>query len=136
MKKYVTYASCNSEGENAIKEILRRPETKEVLKDERFSQELILVEELLSKISKNDNIEYGFKQVLNAANLGAVEKLLVSDKLIQDMREKEKYEDLDNLMRAVDNSKGEITIISSENEGGEKLDSLGGIAAFLRYRLN
>ena len=39
-------------------------------------------------------------------------------------------------MKIVDSTKGEILIISSENEAGKKLDGLGGIAAILRFKLN
>lgn len=136
LKEMAVYATCSADGENAIKELMKRPETKEVLKAERFSQEISLVEELLASIAKNGNVEYGFNEVQQAANLGAVDKLLVTDKIIQELREEEKYEELDSLMKVVDASKGEIHIVSSENEAGEKLDSLGGIAAFLRFRVN
>jgi protein pelota len=136
LKTITSYASCSADGENAIKEVLRRPEVKDILKDERFSQEITLVEDLLSKISREENVEYGFPQVKEASNLGAVEKLLVSDNLIQKMREKENYQELDELMKNVDASKGEINIISSDNEAGEKLDSLGGIAGFLRFKIH
>jgi len=40
------------------------------------------------------------------------------------------------MMKIVDQTKGEIHIISSEYEGGRKLDGLGGIGAILRYKLN
>ena len=39
-------------------------------------------------------------------------------------------------MKIVDKTKGEIEIISSEHEGGKKLDGLGGIAAILRFKLS
>jgi protein pelota len=39
-------------------------------------------------------------------------------------------------MKTVDNTKGDILIISSEHEAGKKLDGLGGIAAILRFKLN
>ncbi|MFP4111659.1 MAG: mRNA surveillance protein pelota [Candidatus Woesearchaeota archaeon] len=135
IEKTVSYSTVNSEGENAIKEVLKRPEIKDVLKDERFSQELNLIDELLSRIAKDQNAEYGLSQVEEAANLGACENLLVSDKLIQEMREKEEYERLDKIMRTVDSSGGDVHIISAENEAGEKLNSLSGIACFLRFRI-
>lgn len=135
LHKMVTYSVCSSEGENAIKEILRRPETKEALKDERFSRELQLVEDLLAGISKQENVDYGLAEVEEAAALGSVEKLLVSDAFIHEMREKDSFERLDKIMRSVDDSKGEIIIISAEHEGGQKLNSLGGIASFLRFRI-
>ncbi len=39
-------------------------------------------------------------------------------------------------MRTIDSMKGQVHIISSEHEGGKKLDGLGGLGALLRYKLN
>ena len=43
---------------------------------------------------------------------------------------------LDELMKKTEEMKGKIYLISSDHEGGKKLDGLGGIAAILRYKLN
>ncbi|MBW2982244.1 mRNA surveillance protein Pelota, partial [Candidatus Woesearchaeota archaeon] len=50
--------------------------------------------------------------------------------------EQDKYDRIDNIMKITDQTKGNITIISSEHEGGKKLDGLGGIAALLRFRIS
>ena len=39
-------------------------------------------------------------------------------------------------MDMVENMKGEVMVISSEHDGGKQLESLGGMAAFLRYEIN
>jgi protein pelota len=39
-------------------------------------------------------------------------------------------------MKTAEQTKAEIYIISSEHEGGKKLDGLGGMGAILRYKLN
>ncbi len=39
-------------------------------------------------------------------------------------------------MKVVDSTKGEIHIVSTEHEGGKKLDGIGGIAGILRYKLS
>ena len=62
--------------------------------------------------------------------------MVLTDKFLNDMREKEKYEQLDAVMTSVDKAKGKITIVSSEHDGGKKLNGLGGIAALLRYKIN
>lgn len=136
LKKKIVSATCSSVGTNAIDEVLKRPEIREVLLQMRATKEVKLVEDVLVEISKKGEAAYGIKEVENAANAGAVKTLLVSDSLIQKMREKDKYDVLDNIMRIVESTKGEIHIIISEHEGGKKLDGLGGIAALLRYRIN
>jgi len=42
----------------------------------------------------------------------------------------------DRLIRMVEESKGEFVIVSSLHEAGRRLDSLGGVAALLRYRMS
>ena len=48
----------------------------------------------------------------------------------------DKYGGIENIMKIVDNTKGDILIVSSDHEAGKKLDGLGGIAAILRYKIN
>ena len=136
LKKKITQATCSSVDKNAINEVLKRPELANVLKQDRSSKELKLVDEVLSEISKDGKSAYGFDEVKQSAEAGAVKILLVSDKLIQDLREKEAYSALEAVMKLAEQNQGEIHIINSEHEGGKKLDGLGGIAAILRYKLN
>jgi protein pelota len=41
----------------------------------------------------------------------------------------------DALIRSVEDSKGEFVIVSSLHEAGRRLESLGGVAALLRYKM-
>jgi len=134
LRKKVILATCSSVGKNGIDEVLKREETKEALRMERSSQEMKYVEELLSEISKDGKYAYGMKEVEEAAQSGSVLRLLVTDKLIFELREKEGFEALDAVMKLVDQTKGDIHIISSEHEGGRRLDGLGGVGAVLRYK--
>lgn len=136
LKKKITLATCSSVDKGAINEVLKRPEVANVLKQDRSSKEIKLVDEILSEISKDGKAAYGFDEVKSAAETGAVRILLVTDKLIRDLREKEAYAALEAVMKLAEQNQGEIHIINSENSGGMKLDGLGGIAAILRYKLN
>ncbi|MBW2992433.1 mRNA surveillance protein pelota [Candidatus Woesearchaeota archaeon] len=136
LKKKIVLATCSSVDNNAVNEVLKRPEVKQVLSQQRESKELNLVEQLLTEIKTEEKASYGFKETKQAAEAGAVQILLVTDSLITKKREQGSFEDLDNLMKTVDSTKGEIHIINSKNDAGKKLDGLGGIAAILRYKLN
>ncbi|MBD3249707.1 mRNA surveillance protein pelota [Candidatus Woesearchaeota archaeon] len=135
LKNKITEASCSSVDEGAINEVLKRNEVREVLKKDRISKEVKIVEQLMQEIAKDEKAAYGIKEVEQAANSGAVKMLLISDGYISEMREKEKYSQVDNVMKLVDDMKGEVHIISSEHDSGKKLDGLGGIGAILRYKL-
>ena len=58
-----------------------------------------------------------------------VERLFVLDKMVA-------TNNLGQQMDMVENMKGEVMVISSEHDGGKQLESLGGIAAILRYALS
>jgi len=135
-RKKITLAACSCSGKEAINEILKRPEVKNVLRQQRIAKELELVEALLEEISKNNLAVYGLKETEKAVNAGAVEKLLVTDRLIQKTRAENRFEKIDQLMKSTESMKGIVSIISSGHDGGKKLDGLGGIGAILRYKLS
>ncbi len=135
LKKKIVLATCSTADENGIKEVVKRAEIKNVLKQNRYAIEIQFVEEVLKEIMKQGAVAYGLKEVENATNMGAIKNLLVSDELIMKMREEENYEKLEAIMKNVESAGGEVHIINSEHEGGKKLNGLGGIAALLRYKV-
>ena len=136
LKQKIVPASCSSATKNGIDEVIKRPEVREALKQERTAKEMNKIEELFTEIAKNNLAAYGINETENAAAMGAVKELLITDSLIQKSRMENSYKRIESVMKAVDRSKGEVEIISSEHEGGKKLDGLGGIGAILRFKLN
>jgi len=136
LKEKINQATCSTVSEIAINEILKRSEIKEVLKKDRITKEMNLVEDLLTEISKNNLAAYSLKETGQAVMAGAVKDLLITDKLIMKMRQQDKYEKLDSLMTNTEKMKGTIHIINSDHDGGKKLDGLGGIGAILRYKIS
>lgn len=135
LKSKITLATCNTIGNSGIEEILKRDELKTVLKMDRTTKETIYVEELFTEISKQDKAAYGILEVKEANEARAIKSLLVTDELIHKMREEDTFEELDQIMKDVDKSDGDVHIISTEHDAGKKLDGLGGIGAVLRYKL-
>ena len=136
LKKKIIQASCSSVDEGAIAEVLKRDEVQTALKQERTSRELVLVEKVLGEIAKKGAVVYGVTKTEEAAASGAVDTLLVTDGLIQKLRQENTFQRVDSIMRSVDKQKGTVVIISSEHSGGKKIDGIGGIAALLRYKLS
>jgi protein pelota len=94
-----------------------------------------VIEEVLLEISKEGKVVYGLKETDNAVYSGAVEMLVVSTKFIEKEIESGKYKEINDMMKTVEKGKGSVKIINSENEPGQKLDGIGGIAGLLRYKL-
>ncbi|MBU0461644.1 MAG: mRNA surveillance protein pelota [Nanoarchaeota archaeon] len=136
LREKIVLATSSSADRSAINEVLKRDEVKSVLAEARISEEMKLVETLMSEISKNNLAAYGMDEVETAVNSGAVNTLLVTDSLIRRLREEENFKRLDSIMRTADKVKVDVHIISSEHEGGKRLDGLGGIGAILRYKMN
>ncbi|MCX8146943.1 MAG: mRNA surveillance protein pelota [Candidatus Woesearchaeota archaeon] len=134
LKKKIILATCSSCDEKAIDEVIKRPEVNLALKKERLTKELKLVDELMIEISKNGLYAYGLREVEESAKMGCVRELLITDKFMQDKKEKGEYSQIEAIIKEVERNKGETHIISSEHDGGKKLDGLGGIAAILRFR--
>jgi protein pelota len=106
-----------------------------MLENMRVADEMKAIEDFLARLGQGKStITYGFGDVETAANYGAVEKLLVADLTLRETTD-EKRLALESLMKNVEDSRGEIMVISTEHEAGTKLLSLGGIAALLRFPL-
>jgi protein pelota len=125
----------NSAGLSGIQESLRSGILTNVLKHVRVADEMKAMEEFLSRLGKGKrDITYGFNDVEKATTYGAVEKLLITDQTLRETTE-EKRLALEKVMKKVESARGKIMVISTENEAGTNLLSMGGIAALLRFPL-
>jgi len=133
LKRKLVDATCSSVSEGAISEVLKRPELKKALADQRSAFEARLLDEVLAAIS-NDMAAYGLEEVRSAVDAGAVSKLVVADRLITGLRAEGRFRELEGVMKRAENRHAEVHIIASD-EPVRSLMSLGGVAALLRYRL-
>ena len=98
-----------------------------------MAEEAEYIDILLERIAKNDKVAYGLEEVRRAYDYGAIEVLLIADEFLREQREKW---DIDEFMRNVEAMKGKVVIMSTEFEPGQRLMSLGGIAALLRFSID
>ena len=107
----------------------KRGTVEKLTSENRGALEMMAINNLLSEIGKNSSkIAYGLKETKKAINLGAVSQLLILDTKVAS-------ENMGDSMDMVENMKGEVMVISSEHDGGKQLESLGGMAAILRYEI-
>ncbi|MBI2580382.1 mRNA surveillance protein pelota [Candidatus Woesearchaeota archaeon] len=129
LKQKFVLATCSSVSENAVDEVLKRPEMETVLATATAANEMKLVDEVMVEIAKDGKVAYGAKEVGQAIDAAAVEKLLITDVRVYNNNDSEL------LMKTVEDKGGKAFIINSENAAGQKLDALGGMAAILRYKI-
>ncbi len=127
--------ATNTTGLPAAREILYRGVVSKVLTELKIETETRLMEELLTHIAKDDGLgAYGDEDVARAVQFGAVEHLLITDRRLRQVPNNERRE-MDTLIRETERSRGAVHIVSTEHPAGDQLDSLGGIAAILRFRI-
>ncbi|MEM3736941.1 MAG: mRNA surveillance protein pelota [Candidatus Bathyarchaeia archaeon] len=135
-KDVTCVCSVGSAGSAGVGEALRSGILTKVIEQCRVLQEMDLVESLLARLADgNKKVAYGLEDVSAAANYGAVETLLVVDRYLRELPDEERRR-LEDLMRGVEHMRGRVVVLSSRHEGGEKILSLGGVAAILRFTVN
>ena len=120
--------STGQAGMAGINELMKRGVAGKLLDDTRVAHETHLVEELFAEIGKDGMFAYGEASVANAVAAGAVRLLLVLDTKVR-------TPSVERLLRSVEDARGEFAIISSMHEAGRRLESLGGVAGLLRYKM-
>ena len=121
--------ATGSGGRNGIAEVLKKGTVEKLTSENRVAIEMGAVDNLLTEIAKNSSkVAYGIRETTSAINLGAVSRLLILDTKVPE-------NNMGEAMDMVENMKGEVMVISSEHDGGKQLESLGGMAAILRYEI-
>lgn len=133
ISKKIVFTTIGDVNQSAFSELLSRTEVKSALSNVRASQDAEIVEELFAAIGKEKNIAYGITDVSEAALLGAIERVLCSEKLIKKTREEDTFDQIERIFSETDKNRGKVIFLSGESDATKKLDGLGGIAAFLRF---
>ena len=131
-KGKIFYESCNSVGVTGLNELLKTGILDKIVEETQISKEAKLVEKIFEELGKDSKlVVYGLEEVRNAVAMHAVSDLLVLDKILISKRD-----ELEEIMKNTELGKANVNIISSENEAGKKLESITGLAAILRFRIN
>jgi protein pelota len=109
-----------------LNELLKRKTLEKVAKFSRISQETAIVENFFEELAKDGKVVYGKEDTLRALELGALETLLISIKLLKEFID---------LMEKADAMKTRVVVISDSHPAGEKFLRFCGIGGFLRYKI-
>ncbi|MBI0583488.1 MAG: mRNA surveillance protein pelota [Methanomassiliicoccus sp.] len=115
-------------GMAGVHELMKAGLGTEIVMGSRVALETKVVEDVLTEIARSGPVAYGPEEVRRAVDMGAAETLLVLDSLVRQNR-------YGALMSAVENARGKVIVVSERFEAGKKLESIGGLAALLRFRL-
>lgn len=116
-----------------ITEVLKNPIYANKLQDTKYSREANIMDSFMKHLNEDDyKAWYGEQEVFKAAELGAIDELLITDLLARspDLSQRKKYMDL---MKSIESLGGRVIIFSTLHISGEELDRLTGIACILKY---
>ena len=112
-------------GRTGLNEAIKRGALKKVVESSRINDESEALEEFFEELESDGDVSYG-EPVYGLAEQGAVEKLIITQ---------EKFRENQELVKNVERADGDVQIVHTDHEAGERLDNFSGIAAILRYSL-
>ena len=114
---------------NGIHEALKSGIVNRVVTDNRVAKETRLVERFMEELAKGGAVTYGKEEVKNALTMGAVSHLLIVDSMARS-------EEGERILELAKEMGSDFTIVNSRIEAGRKVEGLGGVVAFLRYKID
>lgn len=151
-------------GREGLEELLSRSE--DLLKESKVIEEKQLLNKFFTKLREDGKVTYGLDEVLRALNLGSVDLLILSEEIElekvryicecgwekEEFTESEKIKDgcptcgrdlkveeedgVEILEKRVEEMGGSLEIVSKDTEEGKRFYQLGGIGAFLRFKVS
>ncbi len=123
-KKILGIKNISYTGEFGLKELVDKSE--DLLEKEDIIKEKKILNRLFELLSTQPNhVSYGKEDIKKAIKMGAVDTLIISEKL--------ETKEIEELIDTAEEFGGEIEIVSDETREGVQLLSIGGLAAILRY---
>lgn len=122
-------------GVKGVFETTKSKTIRNVIKAFELTEKEKLFEEVMKNLSLNTGkVALGINEVMKAAELGAIEYLLILDRTLKDLASGSS-EVLEKILNNIEKYNGKIKIYTIHHEAGIQLKALGGIAALLRYSL-
>jgi len=120
----------DSGGEDGIYTFTKSQSMQEIMSDSKLAKASLIIDEVMILANKTSRkFTMGYKETINANQMGAVESLVFSDKVIQENDEQEMMDFLNDA-----ESKGvKIYSVDSSTDIGLRVSGLGGIVSLLRY---
>ena len=118
-----------------LSELLQMEAIDRLANDFRVLEEQRLIDEFFKRVNQGTtDIAYGYSHILQIANTGAIETLLLLDSLLRSTTFN--FEEVQDLLQQIEKMRGKILIVSSQSESASRLKTFGGIIALLRYSLS
>ncbi len=122
----------DSGGEDGIYVFTKSQIMQEIMSDSRLSKASLIIDEVMVLANqKSKKFTMGHEETFNANQMGAVEAVVFSDKIIQDNNEQEIMDFLNDL----ENKGAKMYSVDSSTDIGLRVTGLGGMVSLLRYSI-
>ncbi len=121
-------------GNVGVMEVLRRGYISIAARSYDVEKQIKVVEELMKRIARDENATYGVEEVLKACEYGAVDLLIILESLYIKGKRQEN-EKIAKILELAESIKSKIFVVYDNSEAGKQLKALGGVGAFLRFKV-
>lgn len=119
-------------GEDGVYVALRNPGLQDSLADSRLAKVSKYIQEAMRRISLGDQrVSFAFKDCLKAARQGAIESLIMADKIFSQKGIDE--DEIVELLNLVEEYRGDAFLLDSTTDLGAQVNTLGGVLGLLRF---
>jgi protein pelota len=117
-------------------ELLKTEAIDKLSDDFQIIEEQRDISEFLRRINEGTNdVAYGYSIIQKIAETGIISKLLILDSYLHGTNNFP-LEEVQSMLKIIEQTKGNIIVISSHGESASQLKTFGGIIALLRYALS
>jgi protein pelota len=128
LRDRVLVVETRGTGRGGVQEVIGQGILEQLVGDLQLQREVRVMEEFLTRISKGEPVAYGLREVGEAVSCGAADQIMVADSMLHDSR-------ITTILEQGERTRAQIRVLSTTFEPGMQLESLGGIAALLRYHV-
>ncbi|MCR4369397.1 MAG: mRNA surveillance protein pelota [archaeon] len=123
------FESTNSVGITGLNELIKGGKIDRLLEGLHSAEEARTVEKILMGIGQSQSA-IGFMEVTKAVGANAAQEIAVNEKMLS-----EKRRETEELLDSAERIGTKIVFVSAQSDAGKKLEGLGGVAAYLRYKM-
>jgi protein pelota len=132
IKKEILEVNIQNTSRSSISELFKKPEVSKFFENSIIYKEQKIFDLFLENLGKDNNKAiYGLKQIKTAIEIGAIETILVSEKLWQ-----ENLNEIQEIVKNAEKVNAKVHIVDSKHEISRSLNSFSGVVANLRFAIN
>jgi len=121
----------DSAGDDGIYLALHSQDLRKNISESKLGRAATLLEEIVRRIAvEDDRIALGFSDAVKATDEGAIESLLVSDRIFELGIDED---EIIKLLNKVESQRGKTFLIDSSTDLGVQVSKLSGVVSLLRY---